>query len=313
LLIKWAELFVFKVSTHNEDISFSFVSVLEAAKMSFKLLEVFGLPIKALQVYGLWPWKDSSEKEPLRVLVAILFQLFFASFIILQACKLHQLTDVREFSQLFAVMTSSIIVHLKTINLIVKMTKIKRMMKSLKELLQHDNWLNDCTKLKKNVQFIGTLYKRAIAFIIFSTTLNQFIQMLNHKLAYVMYMPEDANDMIFWVASIYQYVCACSSAALFQILDLLPLILIIFANGFYKQLYKNIEAEEDIQNKLKKFIEIESKIRAFVDKIDDCFSTMILIQAFLSSITLCMNSFILSHVSCAFQLISINKLFSINS
>jgi len=279
--------------THNEEIGFSFISVLQSAKMLFELLKIFDLPIKILQVHGLWPWKESAIYK--RAFVAILVQTLFASFLILQICKLPELTNVEELSPLLAIMISYIIIPLKAINLTLKMNKIKNMLESLRKLMQNDFGIDEQHELNASVFRVQKFFKLYLVFALIAVTFNQLNSLLNHKLAYVMYMPANANDILFWVACVYQYVCTCSCVLVFVTLDYLPIIFMTLAIGFYKELCILIE-KTDTQN-LQIFIKIESKIRAFVDEIDDCFSAMILIQAFLSSIIFCTSVFALSHVS----------------
>jgi len=272
----------------------------ESQKMSLKHLQVFDFPVNVFKLVGLWPRNDWTRLR--RVTTAIIFQAFPISFTILQIFGMSELKDLQELPQLLAFLLSYFAIHFKIINLTLKMDKIQILMRSLKDLLQHDDWLegNDCDELLRNVGQINKTFRYYLTFALPGTIPDILIPLLTGRLKYKMYMPKgNHSNILLGFAGVYQLINSLICVPLTVILDFFPAVFLSFAVGLYEELHKLLEAVDVDENPLafKRFVEIELKIRKLVDEVVDCFSTIILVQAFLSSFILCMSAFSLSYVS----------------
>jgi len=261
------------------------------------LLRIFNFPINYLKVLGFWPWDNSAKSK--RIIVASIVLSLLMSGNVLLFLSLLKSKNLKELAQPLSINITYIGVVAKVINLLLKAKKIGKLMDTLKDLLQHGNWLaNNGRSVSTRVKNANLIFCVRLTVIISGVTANFIVAITSHRLTYKLdFLPD--SDLIFHCLNVYQYIYNLLSGPLIIILDFLPIFFLCFAIGFYQELNKLFVAMEMNVNQveLKRLIEIEIKIRSFLDEIMECFSIVILIQAGSVAVQLCSISFSLSAVS----------------
>jgi len=255
-----------------------------------ELLKIFDFPIKFLQVFGL---RESYPTISSYLLCAII-ELFLLSFTVIKSFAIFSVQNSEEFSQLMAVLIAFIGTHFKIFNLVLSIRRVQGMMTQLKNLLKFNNWLDlsKCDKLKKSVWRANKVFKCHFAITVLFMINLVIVSCTTHQL---IYMKEIFKDINFWCANIYQITNITVASVLTVVLDYWPIILMSFAIGFYEELNEQLISSDPA--KLEKLIEVDLKIRAFVDEIMKCFSYVVILQAGLSAIIMCNIAYVLSQVS----------------
>jgi len=263
------------------------------------LLEIFHFPVNLFKMFGLWPWQNPAKYKRLTIL--LLFLIMLISMPTLFIFSLLESKNIKAFLHNFGLVTGCFALLAKVFNLLLKINKIQHLLVTVKDLLQHDDWLDgDCQNLNRKVTGIRKIFRYRFSFTMTSATLNFVVAIFTRKLIYTLpgFITKD-NNFVFQAVNSYFYFYNLTVTPTSVILDYLPVFFMAFAIGFYQELqllFTAINAKVD-QQQLKKFIIIEIKIRNFVDEILDCFSTILIIQAGLSTIIICSLSFTLTLVS----------------
>jgi len=255
-----------------------------------ELLKIFDFPFKFLQVFGL----RKSYPTISSYLLCAIIQLFLLSFTVLGSFAIFSVSNSEEFSQLMAVLVAYVGTHFKILNLILSMHRVQGMMTQVKNLLELNNWLatSDCEKLKKSVLRANKIFKSHFTITVLFMINLMIISCTNHQLTY---MKQTFKDINFWCANIYQIINSSSASVICVVLDYWPIFFMSFAIGFYEELNEQLISSDPA--KLEKLIEVDLKIRAFVDEIMKCFSAVVLMQAGINAIIMCNIAYVLSQVS----------------
>jgi len=255
------------------------------------LLDVFDFPVKFLRLIGLWgtPFKRSA-----------IIHLLPISFLILQICFLSSSTSFDDVTEQLTIMFTYIGTYLKVINNLLKMPKVERMMTTLRELLQHKSWLerNNYKKLEATVLGPNKIFKIYVSLAMFATIPDILMALSSQAVMHKMYMPDENNKIVIFSAIIYQFSNNLLCIVLTITLDFVPIFFIAFAVGLYEELRILLDTDEITSNltELKQLIEIDLKIRGFINEIIDCFSTIMLIHAGFIAFVMCTSAFVLSQV-----------------
>jgi len=166
-------------------------------------------------------------------------------------------------------------------------------MKSVEELLQQNIWM-ESDKLKTRMMKVNKLFRICVVYTTIGASFANLTPFTTHKLNVKMYLPD--GDIMFYCAAFYQLLEDVLIIIINTTLDFLPIHFICFAIGFYEELNATLKSMKETE-KLIEIIEIEIRIRSFVDETLKSFGTVTFIQAFLSSIMLCTNTLAISLVS----------------
>lgn len=282
-------------------------------------LRVFRRPLRYLKFLGI-NYGDVSTK--FQVVVLVFKHMFFVDFSLISTLMYFTtFKDLEDFSEAFGMLPTFVGEFLKTINFIFKKRQIELLMKSLQDLIEHDEWIETSKgrKLQRRIAQIDKIFKLFLIGVFLSLTFSSFVPFTSHKVPYKMWLPWDynQNEIAFWVMAFYQVVIGFIVAPAVIILDTIPAFVMSFVTGLIEELNDRLEQitlnsiKKQIDGKssrclidkfsldeLEKCIVIQQKIKSLVKEIGDVFGAILWVQGFMSTLILCTTSFSLTVVSC---------------
>lgn len=276
-------------------------------------LSVFEIPIKYLKLCGVWVEKNSSRKFSVYAFFANFINLFcikgYLIFGTLYYLITNESSDIEDFAQSMNMLPTFIGDVLKISNLLHKTSKIEELMKSLKEIIEYENWIeeNGGARLKARIRQIDSIFK---AFMITSLTGVFFFCMIpftTHELPLKLWFPYDhkSNEFLFWFSTSLMLLPAIFSGPITIISDTLPMFFLNFITGMLEELSERLshiskvtkQDDEEYSKELVKCIKVLQKINALQVEVGEIFGTIIWAQGFISTLVLCTTSFSLTVVS----------------
>ena len=286
--------------------------------------EFFSLPFKVMEVFGLS--QDWNSSWIYRVYGFFIHFAFIDLFTLFHFLFFFHFETIQELSDCAGTFLTNFGQVLKTLNWMMKLKSIKKLVISLEELVSLSEHSSNKGRKKLNIilkrgRFVYTIvYISAIASCLFAG-LVPLLNKKHHKLAYRMYFPYldyTNNDVVFVLLAIYQmspvFICAVTLS-----LDCIPVFIICFATGMIEELsdrmkeigkkssvwkisespriIHNKQTEKTIMKELLQCIEIHLKIKELIIGLQSNFSGVIMVQGILSSIIFCTTAFMLSLVS----------------
>jgi 7tm Odorant receptor len=154
------------------------------------------------------------------------------------------------------------------------------------------------------------LFKIFLASAVFAVSTNLAVPYFENRLPYTIWIPFNfnCNEIVFWITSILQVLIPMVGSAIVVNFNMIPVYFMGMAATLLSELSERMKmiakggkTDKDKDRELVKCIVIHQRIRAFVQKIENCFSITFLAQGLLSSSFICMTSFLLSMVRIFFN------------
>lgn len=286
--------------------------------------EFFFLPFKVMKVFGMSQDRDSSWFY--RVYGFVIHFAFIDLFTLFHVIYFFHFDTLQELSDCAGTFLTNFGQVLKTLNWMMKLKSIKKLVDSLEQLVSFSDHSGNkdrkqLTNFLKQGRFVyKVVFISAVTSCLFAG-LVPLLNKKNHKLAYRMYFPYldyTNNEEIFVLLAIYQmspvFICAVTLSV-----DCIPVFIICFATGMIEELsdrmreigkkisvweisenprmIQNTQNEETIMMELLKCVEIHLKIKELIVGVQSNFSGVIMVQGISSSIIFCTTAFMLSLVS----------------
>ncbi|CAO1433671.1 unnamed protein product [Diamesa serratosioi] len=291
----------------------------------FDPMTIFNVPKKYMKLMGMWQEKSSSKWYKFYGIVMHLINIDL--YLAMQfAYLIIKLEDVKELSDVLSVIFSYIALLLKSLNFMYQLEDIKSLIKTLNELIKYsgaDETFKTRSKMIQQTKSVQRVFNLFWFFCILTCIVSGFIpffqtKVINTKFPNKLWLPFDysTDSYWYWTLTYYQILNSLIYSGVLVALDVLPVVFMSFAaslvdelalritkigneaiccNTTTKRSIKIIQQKRHEANKeeLRRCIESHLKIKEFVGKTGNIFSTMIIIQGLMSSIILC---------TCAFQL-----------
>ena len=280
----------------------------------FDYSSVLNIPFKILQVLGFWQTKDATRAYKVygfimhftQVELFLFCQLMYA----ISANNLFELTD------LLSIMFNYIGFCIKTYNFMFRLKSIIALRQDFKELVSLSGIVKGepLTLIKPRVLHVQKIFRIFWYFCLLTTSLGglslvaQFIANPNppYQIPYKFWTPFDYHYNIygFIFMGILQTLNPIVFCGAIAAIEFLPIFFLNGAAGLLDELaiiFGKIGAweneTEDAFEQLKKCIELHLRLKAFISRTENIFSTTIFVQGAISLIIICTTAFNLSKVS----------------
>lgn len=270
----------------------------------------FKTAIKLLKTFGVWVDQNSSRGY---LAYGIVLHLVFVELcIFLQIAEIPNLETIQDVASLMSLLPTYIGVFFKTLNIVVRRSKVNKLLKLTNELFDESP---NTSKVLKRLKIVDRFYKANITAAMvtcFGATV-----LTIYKLPYKMWFPYDIenNRLGYWSAAIYQSVGPTSLAVATISLDMIPIFFMCYAAGFLEVLCDRLESikkkaskatikdedksEDHVDNyeELMNCIKFQWKIDEYFEAIDEMFSSVFFVQGLISIPILCTSIVSLTFVS----------------
>lgn len=284
--------------------------------MNAELFKPLKICFKVFKVLGLW--QDGTQSWTYFITGFIfhffIIYVFFAGEILY---AFFEAKDLIEFIDVLGLSTAFLAVIAKSINLFMKLKNVKQSVSSLEHLLKFSA-IDDHSprlKLQARIDFVIQVYKVFVTSAWLTCFSGIFVPIFTGDLPYKVWFPFDTKNSStgFMVGASYMVTNSFVASLTDMTLDILPVVFMTYAIGLIDELAdrftdmgkaKNlVESKKYVQVKsklvseeLRQCVELQQKIKKFVEEIQENFSSAIFVQALLSSVILCTNAFTLSQV-----------------
>lgn len=310
--------------------------------MDFDPITVFNVPKKYMKVMGMWQETTSCKWYKFYGIVMHLINIDI--YLAMQfGYLIIKLESVQDLSDVLSVLFSYIALLLKSLNFMYELEDIKSLIQTLKELIEFsaDKKYEPRSKMLKQTKSVQRVFNLFWFFCISTCIVSGFIPFfyttVKARLPNKLWFPVDytTDSYWYWILTYYQILNSLFYSGVLVALDILPVIFMSFIASLVDELafritrigneeleqnavcHKKTKSIQSIQmekqlkqeankKELQKCIEIHLKIKAFVEKTGNIFSTMIIIQGLMSSIILCTCAFTLTLVMILIQFKLIN-------
>ena len=287
---------------------------------------------------GMWQERTSSKKYKFygTIMHLINIDLYLAMQFGYLIIKLE---SVKDLSNVLSILFSYIALLLKSLNFIYQLENIKRLIQTLKELIEFsaNEKYKSRSKMIQQTKSVQKVFNLFWFFCILTCIVSGFIPFFyttaeNKRLPNKLWLPfkYTTDSYWYWILTYYQILNSLFYSGVLVALDILPVVFMSFVASLVDELalrisnigceheqienadtkirsIKTIHIEQQIRHaankmELRKCIENHLKIKAFVGKIRSIFSTMIIIQGLMSTIILCTCAFTLTLMVINFML-----------
>ena len=290
------------------------------AVSSINLSDFLRFSFKVLKFFGLWQEKNSSW--PYRVYGGLVNLFQVQLFTLFHFFYLFHFENVFDLTDCIAFFFTNFGEIFMTINFVIKLQDIKKLVRTLEDLLSEFKNIKNCDKILKRLKFVRLVFKVFLVSGIVTCTLTGLVPIINmkdHTLTYRMYFPYidyKNNDTWFIILALYQMLPVTASVMIIT-LDCLPVFFMAYAIGMLEELSDRFAAirvrptvaqitadptlvkpqnnGEDLKELLK-CIQIHQKIKNFITDVQEIFSFVIFVQGLMSSLIFCTLAFMLSLV-----------------
>jgi 7tm Odorant receptor len=206
--------------------------------MAINWMEPFDKITKVLKISGLWLQK-SSPKCLITVAVLMHF-LFLEVFVIFGIVYLVNFKNIEDFSVALGVVALLFVASIKSIYFVANKNKIQSMMKGLKELIEHETWIEKQNggKLKKRIRQIYIISRMFVAVSMTSVFIGSLVPFFAHQLPLKMWFPYDYNnnDTLFWLIVAYQTIASCCFVPVMVVFEMIPVYFMSYLTGIIEEL-----------------------------------------------------------------------------
>jgi hypothetical protein len=289
--------------------------------MSQDLLKIFDNPINFLKFTGAWIDQDVSKKKIVFAIIAHIILIDFT--IVTQFVYLMTVEKLEEFAETFTMLLSFVSVFVETLSLIPTKERINLLLTELKNLISfmeiHDKQDGN---LKTRITQANVIFKINLGMIVVMSVSSAVYSVIKCELPYGTWFPWDHKENL--LAFCFMSLVETFGITTYWIsicIETLPLFFISFMTGLTEELAEKFSTlssrksfkvdveknsrldhlktiyllEKDIENRksleLRKFIEIQQKIKEIVKKVGATFQTVLVVKGILTILKLCMASF----------------------
>lgn len=285
-------------NNYISDSQFIWLEVIKKlARMEAKLFEPLNLCEKYLDIAGLQ--QDTTQSLSYRIrghLMHIPSDIFIISlFITLYKSDNNFMDQIA----ILSFITSGICFWTKQVNYFQRIRSIKGLMLIIKEIVRFSSNSRQRRTFRSTVEPTVKLLKFLLVFVFANLFLQ--ISMIPFKALFCkVYYPFDIDDswIGFGIAAVHQIYAIFYVATIWNLLDAIPIIFMIYAVGLLDELIMRIDAMEiNSQTSIKewaKCMEIYQLIREYVKKIQQNFGIVFFIIGSLNGFTICSSIFTIS-------------------
>jgi 7tm Odorant receptor len=212
------------------------------SQISTKSLELL---LKWLKLCGVW--SDDKKISKKRAVLAFLTHILLIEvFVVLVIVFIANANNIEDFSEAFVIMPTFLGVTFKTLNLIFMKNKIFKFMKNLKELIEHENWIEaqNGTHWERIIGKIQKLFKVIGIIVITGFCFGCLVPFLTRELLYKMWFPYDykTNELLRWASIVYQILGCMYCVPILLAFNVLPVILMFYVIGSVEELSERLKA-----------------------------------------------------------------------
>lgn len=273
--------------------------------MDIEFLDHCELPIKILKFLKLWQTIDNTK----------IYRIwgFFSHLTFVQLYFILPLVYLVKFKVFEGEPMTFVMIYLglilKSFLIIYHVKSIEGLIRNLKELLDFTAIDTDTQRLKlrSHVKFMVRLFKVFLTSLILAVLPSLAIPFITNRLPYVMWIPFDynSNKIVFWLTAIFEVINPVVGSAIVTSFDLISVNFLGMAAALLNELSKRIKimsegakvkTDDEKHAELVNCIEVHQHIKTFVNEIENCFSSVLFVQRFLSSTLICLTVYNLSTV-----------------
>lgn len=277
----------------------------------------FNILIKILKACGTWPEKISSRAAKINAFVVHFLLIDLVLVLLLtHVLKSNDLKDIAEAMNLLLTFLMS---FMKSLNLMWKIKDVLQLIEMIKDLMGTESLINNHSdeklklRLSKAKKLMKVYWFTALLAVFFGLTQ----PFCSRKLKEKMWLSFDAekNVFIFYPIALYQLVSSLHNCTMCVALDFLPIFFMSYSIGFMEMLYdqlgklgrekvdgnslkvENSDGTDDILKELVECMKTQIAIKNILTKIEEIFSSVLMVQGLMSVIIFCTTSFTIAEVS----------------
>ena len=282
--------------------------------MDAELFKPFKLCISIFKTAGMW--QDGNQTWAYFILGYLFHFTFLEVYTLLVAIYAFKAENLVDFVDAFCLTIALLAQIFKSVNFFYKLKLIIKQIETLDSILvfSADKRFERREKVRAQVAKAFLVFKVLLTTAAMTCLSAIFVPFMAHKLPYKIWLPFDTDygTFGFWFSASLLIVNSYFIASTDMTLDILPVVFSSFIIGVIEELSSRLndigklnESNENDVNELIKCIEIQKKIKEFVNDTRSNFSTAILGQALMSSIILCTSAFLMSTVGISLSIKSL--------
>lgn len=273
------------------------------------ILRPFLLPIKILYYLGIW--QDENSSKLYKFYGAFLFFYLQVHGSINQSVFVvkHLMSgDFHEAFETLSILLTCSVTITKSLIFVMSISKIQKLMKSLRKLLKFSNFL-EVKKRHQVESYEASIIKISnlnytFHFAVCNLSMMIAIVFINERrLPFKTWFYMDyKNDIFVYIYLVSnEYFISVYTILINGSLDVFPVIFMCYVNAMLKELNEkiNLLKENMLKNEvdLRKCVGLHVKIKDFCGVISETYALHFLIQGFFSALILCSSTFLLSKVN----------------
>jgi len=257
-------------------------------------LEALRVPVKILEIFGLWQSKESTRNYKIYGIIMHLF--FFNLPLFLHLSGFFDVASIEELIDVLLMLPTFIAMFLKSILLVVYMDEISSVLLSLEAFLKTVK-LSD--KEKRQIKVVDKLFKVFWFFAMLGYTMGGIHALMTGKPVYKVSFDCESTSLRFWITFALQNVSGFGFCCVAPILDFFPVFFLCYACVILENFAELIETEASTNDfaSLVGYIEKYEKIKDSIRHVERIFSKIFFSHGMMSIITLCTTTLCLISVS----------------
>jgi 7tm Odorant receptor len=227
--------------------------------MAINWMEPLEKIIKLLKISGLWLNKSSSK---CLITVAVLLHIIFVEiFLILCIIYLVNVQSIEDMTEAVGVIPLQFICCIRTIHFVLNKNKIQSMMKDVKELIEHESWIEkqNGSKLKQRIRQVVRTSQIFLAATMTGVIISSLVPLFTHQLPLKMWFPYDYsnNEVLFWMSVAYQVIASFCKVPITIMVEIIPIFFMSYLTGIIEELCERMGKICEV--KIVKIVKVEPK------------------------------------------------------
>lgn len=272
-------------------------------------LRPFLVPIKILQLLGIWQEGNSSTSYRIYGLILHLYVLEHGSFNqTVHEINLLKSGEITEFMETLSIALTCYVTIFKSLIFMKNLKNIKNLMNELDEFLKFSDFYNGHTRphvifYEKQIIKISNLKYTFHTAVCNLSLIIAIINVKERRLPFKtwFYFDYKNNVGVYTFLIIVEYFLSVYTVLINTSLDIFPVIFLCYALSILKELSHKISVMSENVRKsevdIRKCIDLHVKIKEFCEKISENYAAHFMIQVFFSSLILCSSAYLLTRVS----------------
>jgi 7tm Odorant receptor len=211
--------------------------------MAINWMEPFEKINKLLKISGLW--MDQSFPKLLITILVILHIFFVEIFTIFGIFYLINVESIKDFSEAVGTVLLYVTFRIKSLHFLFNKTKIESMLKDIKELIEHENWIEkqNGRKLKQRIRQIHKILRIFMTSAMTGVVAGSLAPFFIHELPLKMWFPYDYinSEALFWLSAAYQDIGGYYVIPVMIVLEIIPIYFISYVTGVIEELSDRME------------------------------------------------------------------------